>query len=217
MSIEGTRSYGVGLARAVAAAGLMVIECEQPHRKTRRGKGKSDPIDAHLAVLTALRCDLQRLPTPRADGPLWGSPPRGPLARHANRADDGNNQHRGAASRPQIDRGGRAATTRRLTPHGTPPPIPHLVPGTAYQTTADGLTSKMYPIPPTARPVTGLGQSAFTPKGSLVRSQYPPPSETPPITTVLSMSLSASSAPRMRCLSSFATVVEIQRGEGRST
>ncbi len=42
VSIEGTRSYGVGLARAVAAAGLMVIECEQPHRKARRGKGKSD-------------------------------------------------------------------------------------------------------------------------------------------------------------------------------
>ncbi len=54
VSIEGTRSYGVGLARAVTAAGLMVIECEQPHRKARRGRGKSDPIDAHLAVLTAL-------------------------------------------------------------------------------------------------------------------------------------------------------------------
>ena len=66
--IEGTRSYGVGLARAVAAAGLVVIECEQPRRKDRRGKGKSDPIDAHLAVLAALRLDADRLPTPRADG-----------------------------------------------------------------------------------------------------------------------------------------------------
>src|SRR5215218_6194894 len=68
VSIEGTRSYGVGLARAVAAAGLLVIECEQPNRKARRGRGKSDPIDAHLAVLTALRCYTERLPTPRADG-----------------------------------------------------------------------------------------------------------------------------------------------------
>jgi transposase len=68
VSIEGTRSYGVGLARAAAAAGLTVLECEQPNRKTRRGKGKSDPIDAHLAVLTALRLDADRLPTPRADG-----------------------------------------------------------------------------------------------------------------------------------------------------
>jgi transposase len=34
----------------------------------RRGKGKSDPIDAHLAVLAALRLDANRLPTSRADG-----------------------------------------------------------------------------------------------------------------------------------------------------
>jgi transposase len=66
--IEGSRSYGIGLARALAAAGLLVIECEQPSRKQRRGKGKSDPIDAHLAVLAALRLDTGRLPVPRADG-----------------------------------------------------------------------------------------------------------------------------------------------------
>jgi transposase len=66
--IEGSRSYGIGLARALAAAGLLVLECEQPSRKQRRGKGKSDPIDAHLAVLAALRLDAGRLPVPRADG-----------------------------------------------------------------------------------------------------------------------------------------------------
>jgi transposase len=66
--IEGTRSYGIGLARALTAAGLLVIECEQPGRKQRRGKGKSDPIDAHLAVLAALRLDTGRLAVPRADG-----------------------------------------------------------------------------------------------------------------------------------------------------
>ena len=53
--IEGGRSYGIGLARALTASGLLVIECEQPSRRQRRGKGKSDPIDAHLAVLAALR------------------------------------------------------------------------------------------------------------------------------------------------------------------
>jgi transposase len=67
-SIEGTRSYGLGVTRAVAAAGLPVIEAEQPTRTARRGRGKSDPIDAHLAVLTALQLDADRLPTPRADG-----------------------------------------------------------------------------------------------------------------------------------------------------
>ena len=66
--IEGSRSYEIGLARALAAAGLLVLECEQPSRKQRRGKGKSDPIDAHLAVLAALRLDAGRLPVPRADG-----------------------------------------------------------------------------------------------------------------------------------------------------
>ena len=38
VSIEGTRSYGVGVARAVTAAGLPVIEAEQPTRKSRRGR-----------------------------------------------------------------------------------------------------------------------------------------------------------------------------------
>jgi transposase len=66
--IEGSRSYGIGLARALAAAGLLVAGCEQPTREQRRGKGKSDPIDAHLAVLAALRLDAGRLPVPRADG-----------------------------------------------------------------------------------------------------------------------------------------------------
>jgi transposase len=67
-SVEGSRSYGVGLARALTAAGVRVVECEQPSRSRRRGKGKSDAIDAHLAVLAALRLDADRLAVPRADG-----------------------------------------------------------------------------------------------------------------------------------------------------
>jgi transposase len=66
--IEGSRGYGIGLARALAAAGLLVIEAEQPRRKQRRGKGKSDPIDAHLAVLAALRLEANRVAVPRGDG-----------------------------------------------------------------------------------------------------------------------------------------------------
>jgi transposase len=68
VAVEGTRSYGARLARALTEAGLTVIECEQPTRSARRGKGKSDAIDAHLAVLNALQLDADRLPTPRADG-----------------------------------------------------------------------------------------------------------------------------------------------------
>jgi len=68
VGLEGTRSYGVGLARALRAAGFTVVEVEQPSRKDRRGKGKSDPIDAHHAVLSTLAMDAAKLPTPRADG-----------------------------------------------------------------------------------------------------------------------------------------------------
>lgn len=68
VSIEGTRSYGAGLARAVDTAGLRVIECEQSNRKARRSKGKIGLIDAHLAVLTALQRPVEKLPSPRADG-----------------------------------------------------------------------------------------------------------------------------------------------------
>ncbi len=68
VAIEGTRSFGIGVARALAAAGLLVIESEQPARKDRRGRGKSDPIDAHLAVLSVLRLEASQLPIPRADG-----------------------------------------------------------------------------------------------------------------------------------------------------
>ena len=69
VGLEGTRSYGIGLARAVSAAGLTVVEIERPKRSQRRGKGKSDPIDAHLASLSLLRMDVAALPQPRADGP----------------------------------------------------------------------------------------------------------------------------------------------------
>jgi transposase len=68
IGLEGTRSYGVGLARALRAAGFTVVEVEQPSLKTRRGKGKSDPIDAHHAVVATLAMDADALPTPRADG-----------------------------------------------------------------------------------------------------------------------------------------------------
>jgi transposase len=67
VGLEGTRSYGIGLARVLQAAGLTVVEIERPRRGERR-RGKSDPIDAHLAALHALRLDADRLPTPRADG-----------------------------------------------------------------------------------------------------------------------------------------------------
>lgn len=67
VGLEGTRSYGIGLSRALQAAGLAVVEVERPKRAQRR-RGKSDPIDAHLAALSVLRMSTARLPQPRADG-----------------------------------------------------------------------------------------------------------------------------------------------------
>jgi len=49
--IEGTGSYGAGLARTVAAHGHTVTEVDRPDRKTRRNAGKTDPIDAYAAAI----------------------------------------------------------------------------------------------------------------------------------------------------------------------
>jgi transposase len=67
VGLEGTRSYGIGLFRALTAAGVAVVEVERPRRAERR-RGKSDPIDAHLAALQVLRLRADRLPVPRTDG-----------------------------------------------------------------------------------------------------------------------------------------------------
>jgi transposase len=50
VGVEGTGAYGAGLARHLAAAGATVIDVDRPDRKTRRAKGKSDPIDAYAAA-----------------------------------------------------------------------------------------------------------------------------------------------------------------------
>lgn len=49
-AVEGTGSYGAGLAAFLTAAGAEVFECERPRRRDRRGKGKSDLIDAAEAA-----------------------------------------------------------------------------------------------------------------------------------------------------------------------
>lgn len=51
--IEGTGSYGAGLARWLRGRGLTVVEVERPQRhgrQMRRRRGKSDPIDAEAAA-----------------------------------------------------------------------------------------------------------------------------------------------------------------------
>jgi transposase len=54
VGVEGTGSYGAGLARFLARAGVKVIEVDRHNRQDRRRQGKSDPIDAVQAARAAL-------------------------------------------------------------------------------------------------------------------------------------------------------------------
>jgi transposase len=48
-ALEGSGSYGAGLARHLSEAGAHVFECERPTRRDRR-RGKSDALDAEAAA-----------------------------------------------------------------------------------------------------------------------------------------------------------------------
>ena len=54
IGVEGTGSYGSGLARYLRRSGVKVIEVDRPDRQKRRRTGKSDPIDAVEAARAAL-------------------------------------------------------------------------------------------------------------------------------------------------------------------
>ena len=65
--IEGTGSYGAGLARAVRRAGHRVMEVNRGDRRTRRAAGKSDTIDAEVAARSVLAGQSTAIPK-TADG-----------------------------------------------------------------------------------------------------------------------------------------------------
>ena len=54
IGVEGTGSYGAGLTRQLAEAGLEVLEVDRPDRSDRRRKGKDDDLDAINAARAAL-------------------------------------------------------------------------------------------------------------------------------------------------------------------
>lgn len=54
VGVEGTGTYGAGLARHLAASGITVIEVDRPNRQERRRNGKSDELDAIEAARAAL-------------------------------------------------------------------------------------------------------------------------------------------------------------------
>ena len=67
VGVEGTGTYGAGLTRFLLAQGVQVLEADRPDRKTRRRRGKSDPIDAEAAARAVLSGTATALPK-RRDG-----------------------------------------------------------------------------------------------------------------------------------------------------
>ena len=53
VGVEGTGSYGAGLARHLATAGIRVVEVDRADRQDRHRRGKSDPLDAVSAARAA--------------------------------------------------------------------------------------------------------------------------------------------------------------------
>ena len=66
--IEGTGSYGAGLARHITAAGIRVAGVDRSDRQDRRRQGKSDPLDAVSAARAAQSGRARGAPKGR-DGP----------------------------------------------------------------------------------------------------------------------------------------------------
>jgi transposase len=69
VGVEGTGSYGVGLARFLTATGIDVVEVDRPNRQVRRRKGKSDPTDALAAARATLSGEASVVPKHR-NGPV---------------------------------------------------------------------------------------------------------------------------------------------------
>ncbi len=67
--IEGTGSYGAGLARWLRGRGFEVLEVERPKRQNRRRRGKSDAIDAEAAA-RAVQAGTATAQPKSGDGPI---------------------------------------------------------------------------------------------------------------------------------------------------
>ncbi len=59
--VEGTSSYGAGLADFLTNAGCVVVEVNRPNRQARRARGKSDALDAEAAARAVLSGDATAL------------------------------------------------------------------------------------------------------------------------------------------------------------
>lgn len=62
VGVEGTGSYGSGLAQHLHANGVVVVEVSRPNRQVRRRHGKSDVIDAIAAARAVLGGEATAVP-----------------------------------------------------------------------------------------------------------------------------------------------------------
>ncbi len=67
VGVEGTGSYGKGLARHLQGEDVTVIEVDRPNRQVRRRHGKSDTVDA-VAAARAAQCGDATAVAKTADG-----------------------------------------------------------------------------------------------------------------------------------------------------
>ena len=126
VGVEGTGSYGAGLTRFLLDRGINVVEVDRPDRRTRRQRGKSDPIDAEAAARAVLagtatapakRRDSRRRVDPDAPGGAQRCHPRpGPQRSTSSKVCWSPRRHR-------CGRRWRAAPPRRW-----PPPAPGCAP-----------------------------------------------------------------------------------------
>jgi transposase len=69
VGVEGTGTYGAGLARYLSSQGIVLVEVDRPDRRARRAKGKSDPLDALAAARATLSGQANGTPKTRT-GPV---------------------------------------------------------------------------------------------------------------------------------------------------
>jgi transposase len=84
-AIEGTGSYGAGLARFLAGRGEVVLELSRTARAERRLAGKDDALDAVRTARAALACETLALPRAGA-APLAARSPAMPVSRRSRPA-----------------------------------------------------------------------------------------------------------------------------------
>lgn len=65
IGVEGTGSYGAGLTRHLAKAGVTVLEVDRPDRSDRRRKGKDDDLDPINAARAAKTNRRTTTPKPK--------------------------------------------------------------------------------------------------------------------------------------------------------